>query len=87
MSRTATATVDLDDFDDDDILDAARDIAASRGESLGGRDAEQTVRDITAAIVNGRSDEALILLERLVATEPRLVAAIETGRRRVQTRG
>lgn len=81
-SRTRTIEVDLDDFDAEDILEAARGIAARVGSDEFDL-SSGLVADLAADIVQGRTDSALVLLDRLVGESPALRQAIDVGRRRV----
>lgn len=75
--RTHTVEVSLDDFDDDAILEAAREIE----NSTGGLDtSENEVRELASAIRRGETEVALALLERLVQPSNAMVAAVQIAR-------
>lgn len=90
--RQIEVTVNIDDFDDADILEAASRIMSVRGRSamLGGgpetpgETLHRLVGDLASAIVFGDPTEALLRLDDLVGDNRNLRDAIDIGRRRVR---
>jgi hypothetical protein len=77
----AYAEVELDDFEDSDILAAADGIRRIRGDAPGR--ALEFVQDLAAAIVAGAREDALRLLRELADGDRNMLEAIEVGRRRM----
>jgi hypothetical protein len=89
--RRVELEVDLDEFDDADILEAVEKIIEANGRAVmlgGGPETpavmlHRMVSDLAFAIAVGNRDEALYRLDQLVGDNPRLRDAVDLGTRRV----